>query len=458
VYIPLSRELQQYADANGINYVYSFIQRGDRIVFFISSNTDSQFAAQDFVGFGKPYDEASVSLRRCFAEGGVVVEDTSDEYGSWRSALVRKQAADGRSYVLCADIDVRHVDRLLRMTLIRSAVIGLIGFVLFLIVILKIADSITVPLVRLEEQTRRIVDGHFDIDKFDTSVLESIWKRFRDESGRLAFAFLTMLNDLSEHIKKLEHETSLRNRAESEMKLAGEIQRSYLPGPLADSTLLGRLNLYGDSRPARSAGGDLYDYALVDGKRLVFAVGDVSDKGMPAAMFMAICVTLLREAALHDSSPVAIANAVNASLVRHNDLCQFVTLFLGVLDLDTGEAQCVNAGHNPPYIRRADGRLERLNERHGPAMGVMAGVTYGHGSFRLGLGDMLVMYTDGVTEAFDDKGKLYSEARLRTSIESLGTAAPREFTTALLEDVVRYANGAPQSDDITIMALRRTAA
>lgn len=456
LYIALSRELQLYADANGINFAYSFMMRDDRVLFFISSNADSQFADGNYVGFGKPYDEASAQLRQCFANGGRVIEDASDEYGSWRSALLRRQTADNRSYVLGADIDVRYVDHLLRTTLLRAALIGLIGFVAFLLITLKVADSITIPLVRLEQQTRQFVDKHFDIQKFDASTLEDITKRFRDEAGRLAFAFLTMIRDLSEHVKRLEHETALRNRAESEMKLAGEIQRNYLPGPLTEQSLLSRIDLYGNSKPARSAGGDLYDYFALGNDKMIIAIGDVSDKGMPAAMFMAITVTLFRDAALRGLSPSEIAIAVNTGLARHNDLCQFVTLWFGILDLNTGVVDFVNAGHNPPHIRRANGAFERLSQRNGPAMGVAAEAVYSQGQLRLERADTLVLYTDGVTEAFNGQGQLYSEKRLQEYVTtSLGTQPSLAASTALWEEVARFVADAEQSDDITTLVVRR---
>jgi phosphoserine phosphatase RsbU/P len=457
VYVPLSRELQAYADANGVNYAYSFMKRGERILFFVSSNADSQFQQGNYVGFGKPYDEASAALRRCFSEGGLVIEDGADEYGSWRSALVRRTTAGGQHYVLGADIDVRYVDHLLRMSLVRCALIGLVGFVLFLIVTLRVADSITVPIVRLEQQTRRLVAGQFNIEKYDTSVLEDLWKRFHDESGRLAYAFLTMLKDLAEHIRRLEHETALRNRAESEMKLAGEIQRNYLPGPLNDPAFTSRMDLFGSSRPARSAGGDLFDYMVLDERRIMLAVGDVSDKGMAAAMFMAITVTLFRDATLRGLTPVEIATAVNSGLVRHNDMCQFVTLWFGVLDLQTGAVDFVNAGHNPPFVRRVDGAVERLALRNGTAMGVAPEACYTQGQVRLGPGDTLVLYSDGVTEAFNTAGQLYAERRLvefiKTSDRSLSA---EKLSDALWANVAAYVGGAEQSDDITTLVVRIT--
>lgn len=455
VYVPLSRKLQSYADANGVSYLYSFMESHDSVVFFISSNKDSQFAKNDYVRFRTPYPEASDSLHACFLNGGTVYESTNDDWGSWRSALTRIRTQDGRDIVLGADIDIADIQRKLRMNLLHSLAIGALGFAVFLILLLKLASSITIPLMRVEEQTRKLVVQKFDLAGFDTSVLEGIWADFKDESGRLAHTFLLMISDLAEHIRRLKEETSLRNKIESEMTIAGEIQKNYLP-KAPDARIAGRAAIAGDTAPARAAGGDLFDHFMLDDRRMVFALGDVSDKGMPAAIFMAISVTLLREGSYRGLRPQEVMAATNSSLYRHNDLCQFLTLFYGVLDLDTGDVLFVNAGHNPPFVLRADGRLEKVAQRHGPALGVLEGYAYKSGELHLEPGDTLVMYTDGVTEAFDPEGRLYGDHRLEALLADTAPGTdPASLLDVIWKDVALHVDGAPRSDDITTLIIRR---
>ena len=214
------------------------------------------------------------------------------------------------------------------------------------------------------------------------------------------------------------------------------------------------VSVYATLRPAREVGGDFYDFYFVDDANLFFCVGDVSDKGVPAALFMAVTKTLIRARSAEELSTANIAGYLNAELGRDNEKCMFVTLFLGRLDVGTGELVFTNAGHDPPYVRRADGSLERLVERHGPLVGVAPGVAYRESRRQLGPGDLLVVYTDGVTEARDAGGQLFSEERMAEIVRTEGALPPDAVVDRILASVDSFETGAERADDVTVLALR----
>jgi sigma-B regulation protein RsbU (phosphoserine phosphatase) len=204
-------------------------------------------------------------------------------------------------------------------------------------------------------------------------------------------------------------------------------------------------------------GGDFYDFFLVDEDRLSLCVGDVSGKGVPAALFMAVTKTLIKSRASNDFSPASILTHVNNEISRQNEASMFVTIFLGTLDLRSGSFTYTNAGHNPPYVKSNVGDVIRLDQRHGPVIGALEDMVYGEDRITLSGGDMLLLYTDGVTEAMNAEGELYEEHRL---VDVLA----RELTTVesmvgeTVDDVWRFQGDAQQADDVTILAARYTGA
>lgn len=201
----------------------------------------------------------------------------------------------------------------------------------------------------------------------------------------------------------------------------------------------------------------MYDFFPLDEDRLFFAIGDVSDKGMPAALFMAITRTALRMSALANPNDIAATlEAVNRFLCDRNDSGMFVTAFCGVFDVRTGLVEYSDGGHEPPYVVRAGQAVEAVTKVGGLALGFMPDVSYSTGYIQLNPGDTLVLYTDGVTEALNHNRDMFeSEGMEKTLSRFVHTGGCRDIVDALLADVRVFAGGAPQSDDITILALRK---
>ncbi|MBP7737960.1 MAG: SpoIIE family protein phosphatase [Spirochaetes bacterium] len=334
-------------------------------------------------------------------------------------------------------------ERTLAMALIA---IGVGGFILMTLVIVLIARTIARPVRTLALATERIARG--DLDEPLPAIATG------DEIGQLAVSFDGMRLSLKEYIANLAAATATRERIEFELKLAHQIQTDFLPLPI-DPAQRSRFDLYAIMEPAREVGGDLYDHVLGADGRLTILVGDVSGKGVPAALFMAVTITLFRNVIADSPSPAEAISRLNRTLCDNNKSRLFVTAFCAVFDPATGELRYANAGHNPPVLAGGSSGPRFLDIPECPAMGILPEAVYGEMSITLGPGEALLVYSDGVTEAMTTAREQFSEENL------LATASRADFSDAgaavrlVLDDVRRFTAGAPQSDDITIMALVR---
>ncbi|MDE1568522.1 SpoIIE family protein phosphatase [Aquabacter sp. P-9] len=239
---------------------------------------------------------------------------------------------------------------------------------------------------------------------------------------------------------------------QQELEIARQVQLAILPKEFPPDP---RVMVDGHMTPAREVGGDFYDYFFIDRSTLGFVVADVSGKGVPAALFMAISRTLLRSTAMFERSPSSSVRRLNDLLAVENDQMLFVTLFYGVIDLDTGRCTYVNAGHNPPYRISREGKVEALPTTKGMAVAVMEGFVYAEREIQLEPGDTLVLFTDGVTEAFDIDDEPYGEKRLEALLASGIHERPvPQVENDVLASIRAFERGAPQADDITLLTLR----
>ncbi len=238
---------------------------------------------------------------------------------------------------------------------------------------------------------------------------------------------------------------------QQELDIAARIQKSVLPKPMEPTE---RFEIAGRMIPAKEVGGDYYDFFMLSEDRLAVTVADVSGKGVAAAFFMAITRTLLRATTALVTEPSTTIIRLNDILSADNDEAMFVTMFYGVVDLRTGDISYVNAGHNPPVLRRASGEISTLAMTGGVALGVVEGFEFKSGKASLGHGDMLFMFTDGVTEASKIDGSLYGDARLETLFGGLSLERPAAMIDKVVADVRVFEDGAPQADDITCVGLQ----
>jgi sigma-B regulation protein RsbU (phosphoserine phosphatase) len=338
-----------------------------------------------------------------------------------------------------------------RMVFVLELGVGIIFAAMIILVILaalRMSKGITGPIVELGAGVKRIGGGDLGY-RLAVST--------RDEIEDLANAFNKMAGDLQTYIKNLRETTAEKERFESELRVAHDIQMSFLKKIFPPFPHRSDFSLYATIEPAREVGGDLYDFGLVDETRLVFYVGDVSDKGVPASLVMAMTMTLMKRASQQTgTTPAEILRQVNVALSEDNENCMFVTLFIGILNLNTGELSFSNAGHNPPLILGANGESRFLTLPDGLVLGVMPEAEYRDDTVRLDPGDMIVAYTDGVTEAMSPDRVLYSEARLQETLATLAGRGVEDTVGEIVASVRVHAAGAPQSDDIAVLALRQS--
>lgn len=280
-------------------------------------------------------------------------------------------------------------------------------------------------------------------DDFDLSILDQLRKPVPE------------LLDFAQSFRRMAEQIVRQRRHQAEMASAAEIQRAMLPAALPASLIEGRFDIHAAIKPAREVGGDFYDIIVLDEDRIAFTIGDVCGKGIPAALFMAITQTVMRVVLRSREDLGAEIAAANERLVAGNEQMMFATMFCGVLDVRSGAMTYCNCGHTPPLLlRRADGSCERL-PAGSPPLGIMDSIACAPRSVTLARGDLLFLYTDGVTEAEDPQEVQFGMERLQKALSGVIDRPAREIVETVMARVAEFANGAPQSDDITCAVLAR---
>ncbi len=276
-------------------------------------------------------------------------------------------------------------------------------------------------------------------DEYDAALLDEL----TNQPGELA-TFARVFGGMAAEIRAKQHRRH-------EMQAAAEIQQSILPAPWVRDGPTERIDLHAEMHPAREIGGDFYDYFLIDANRLAIIVADVSGKGTPASLFMAVSRTVMRCISSAGDMESGMEEA-NRLLATQNTACMFVTIFHGVLDLSSGVLRYCNAGHNPPYLLRAEGGRDTLHLT-GIPFGIDAEIRYRIDETMLHPGDTLFLFSDGITEAFDAEGAEFGTARLEAALEAGRGGSAAELVAGVLGATAAFAAGADQSDDITCLAL-----
>jgi sigma-B regulation protein RsbU (phosphoserine phosphatase) len=322
--------------------------------------------------------------------------------------------------------------------------IAVTGIVVLLLVIMTVTRRLTSPLANLALATKDIGAGNLD-----TEIPEAVRQ---DEIGALTDDFSSMRSALKTYIKEVQTATAKQQKLESEIQIAKDIQMSMIPGYGNAFINNDVFQLYALLRPARTVGGDLYYFQQSD-QILHFILGDVSDKGVPAALFMAKTVTLYTRALRDKLSPGQTFSMMNDILAENNDACMFVTALCGTIDLKTGSVVMSNAGHMDPVIK--DSKSTREHAIKGAtALGLMDAVEYPDIEFKLDHHTSMIMYTDGISEAHDIDSNQYSDEKLIELITNIDTSNSEEIGNKIIDSVDKFADKAEQFDDITILIIR----
>jgi sigma-B regulation protein RsbU (phosphoserine phosphatase) len=305
------------------------------------------------------------------------------------------------------------------------------------------------PIEQLADYARDLPSHDFARDSLPLPASSGLLQR-HDELGRLATSFRYMEESLHEHLLRLIDTTAAKERIESELAIAHEMQMGILKRIFPPYPDRSEIDLHAVIEPAREVGGDFYDFFFLDGQRLFFVIADVAGKGVPASLYMAMTMALLKSIARSGIPPHEVLARLNGELSRDNDACMFVTMFCAVLDSRSGELRYSNGGHNPPLILR-DGVAQFLPVAHGLAPGVMEGSRYVEQRLVLEPGNILFLYTDGVTEAMNGEGEFFGEDALHRALG--GDGGVQGCVGRVMAAVAAFAGNAPQADDITAMAV-----
>ena len=276
--------------------------------------------------------------------------------------------------------------------------------------------------------------------------------RGKDELGVLARSIEKMSVDMNKYIEDLTHTTAEKERLSAELDVATQIQANMLPRIFPPYKEHPELELFATMEPAKEVGGDFYDFFMVDGDHFAVTVGDVSGKGVPAALFMVIAKTLIKNSILQGLQPAQVFERVNNELCEGNDAGLFVTCWMGILTISTGELKFVNAGHTFPIFHHANS-VEFLKSKPDLMLAGMEGMRYNEHSVTLEKGDRLFVYTDGVTEATNAHEELYGEERLISFLRKTETADIHKLLAEVRGDIDAFVDGVPQFDDITMLEL-----
>jgi len=339
-----------------------------------------------------------------------------------------------------------------RTLLTRQLWLGAVGLILLMAAITVVAAGIARPIHALAESVGHAAHG-------DDLSFQLPDKPRQDEVGVLTEALRRMRNSLQEHIRLRAESLAEQARLERELEIAASIQQSMLPGSETTINLPRATEVAAALIPAKQVGGDLYDYFTIrDGTsrdgNLFFAVGDVSDKGIPAALFMARLSALLRVLGAGGELPDRLLTAINTRLVEGNDACMFVTIGCGLLNVESGRIRYASAGHEPPLLRNLEGSVRTLVAENGAAIGIEAAAVYQLGEGFVAPGDTIVLFTDGITEAETESGALWGVERLTSLLSEAPNGEPAALVKQIVAAVSAHASGFHVTDDLTVMAVR----
>ena len=344
--------------------------------------------------------------------------------------------------IVCPRSELYMEVRMLRNLLI---VLGVIALLLMIVMNYNGIRKVVEPVEDFSDVAKKIAKGDF------TAELPQI--KSQDELKELHDSFEYLQHSLVNYIEELKSTTANKERIESELRIAHNIQMGMLPKVFPAFPERDDLALSAKLIPAKEVGGDLYDFFIKD-EKLYFIVGDVSGKGIPASLVMAVTCRLFRSVVVHLDKPEEIMASLNDSLADGNESGMFCTAFLGILDLKTGKLTYCNAGHNAPLIINTNGHVMPMRVDSNLPLGMFSGYPYGGQETTLDRQMMLYMFTDGVNEAENNEKELFGDERLVALLKQHASKMPDEIIDQTFAEVTHHANGAEQSDDITAMCLK----
>ena len=450
-YEKVYKTLCDIRENGGVMYLYVVKPERDE-VWYVLDTDPSEDAIP--LGYHEPYYQgAFADNAERMARGERIEPLVSNEQFGWLMSVyypMKTSSGEPAGYV---GVDIQMTDvmndlsHFARQMILLMAVLT-VGFSLVFIRITS--TSIAKPINRLSAAAEKLVEEQSS-EGTETSIFNQLTIRSHDEVGALYVSLSQMEHDMNAYIRNLVSVTAEKERIGAELNVATQIQADMLPSIFPPFPDRKEFDIYASMTPAKEVGGDFYDFFLVDNDHICLVMADVSGKGVPAALFMVIAKTLIKNRAMMGDSPAEILKNVNEQLCEGNEAELFVTVWVAVIELSTGRGLVANAGHEHPAIRRKDGQFELVVYRHSPALATMNSIRFREHAFELHPGDSLFVYTDGVTEATNAKNELFGTDRMLAALNREPNAAPHELLRAVRSDIDVFVGDAPQFDDITML-------
>ncbi|MCK9150619.1 SpoIIE family protein phosphatase [Methanobacterium alcaliphilum] len=337
----------------------------------------------------------------------------------------------------------------LSITLVLSIFyISSLGFLAYM------EKNITIPIESISHIAKNYISDSNGLTN-DNQIISKFDEYSADESevGILALSFQKMIKDLKVYIKNLEKVTAEKERINAELNVAQKIQADMLPKNFSTFSNSNQFDIYATNIPAKEVGGDFYDFFMVDDNHLAIVIADVSGKGVPAALFMVIAKTLIKNYTQLGKTPEDVFNTVNNQLYEGNDENMFVTAWMGILDIETGKFTYINAGHNPPLLKTGINEYKWLKSKPGFVLAGMENIKYTQNEITINSGDRVFLYTDGITEAINCDDELFGESRLLKVLSSEKDQSLKEILNYVKKEIDIFVEGRKQFDDITMLIM-----
>ena len=350
--------------------------------------------------------------------------------------------------LVCSEISVDYVNgQIMSNVLVQALVTTLILIAFTALLYSLLRRRVLDRIVNIEQHIRKYSETK------DPNVAADIIASAgnQDEIGVLATSFGKMITDLEDYMVNLQRVTAEKERIDADLNVATQIQADMLPQIFPAFPDKKEVSIFASMTPAKEVGGDFYDFFLIDENHLALVIADVSGKGVPAALFMVIAKTLIKNRLQTGESPAQALSIVNNQLCEGNESQFFVTVWLAVIDLETGDGLEVNAGHEYPALRRAGGEYTLIKTKHMPAVAFMEGLKYRQTEFHLDPGDRLFVYTDGVPEATNANNEMFGNDRMLEALNRDPDAVPSVLLPSIKKEIDAFVGDAPQFDDITML-------
>ena len=376
------------------------------------------------------------------------------EFGYDYTGMIPIRNSQGKAVALLAiDMSINEIAKVL--VNYALATLGLMIVISLLAVYLVnrwLKNRVTDPVLRLEKVSEAFVESSHKAETPEDLIINDPDIHTGDEIESLSGAMSDMFAGMKKYMSSLVSVTKEKERIGAELNVATSIQASMLPRIFPAFPGRREFDIFATMDPAKYVGGDFYDFFMLDDNTIGLVMADVSGKGVPAALFMVISKTLIKNRCQVSRSPADVLNYVNDQLCEGNDGDMFVTVWLAILDINTGKGMAANAGHEHPAIRRKGGKYELDVYRHSPAVATMEGMRFREHPFELNPGDSLFVYTDGVPEANNENGEFYGTDRMIECLNADPEATVHELLVEVREDIRKFAGPAEQFDDITMLA------